>query len=127
MCRQLVMSLIITRIQPTEQTSPALESGKIKALSSWHKLVQHRINSLNSPFKERADIISLLTDEETEPMEAEMTFWHHSESTYRAGKRPTASGLFFGFTDKNILHQTENTIIYSTSSIDQLFTANKIL
>lgn len=89
MCRQLVMSLIITSIQPTEKTSPDLESGKIKALSRyWHKLVQHLISSLNSSLKARGGIISLLIDEETEPQKAEMTYVASCKVVTEMGRDP---------------------------------------
>lgn len=73
MCRQLVMSLITTRIKPTEQTNPDLDLEKIKVLPIyWNEVVQHLINSLNI-LCERGYIVILLTDEETDPNNVEMT------------------------------------------------------
>jgi hypothetical protein len=67
------MSLITTRIKPTEQTNPDLDLEKIKVLPIyWNEVVQHLINSLNI-LCERGYIVILLTDEETDPNNVEMT------------------------------------------------------
>lgn len=127
MCTQFVMSLIISRSQPTNENNLGLESGKIKVLHRhWQKLVQYLINSLNSPLKKRDRNISLLIDEETEPKKV--------EATCLASLRPLVTEL--GRTKQlwTVLstscqeHSTSNTKYWNTqtSHIGSLFLVSEI-